>query len=78
MKKRALYESEYQVSSFWNTAYWSNQKRTFKTNTVQVYVIFRVSQMFSTFQVKVLWYLNTNGRNVKGRKDKVGIKSETK
>lgn len=45
---------------------------------VQVYVIFGISQLLGTFEVKVLWQLNTNGRKVKGRKDKFEIKSETK
>lgn len=69
-KKKVLYKSEYQVSSLWNIAYWSNQKRPFKMNIVQVYVIFRISQMLGTFEVKVLWYLNSNGRKVKVRRDK--------
>lgn len=44
-------------------------------NIVPFYVIFRISQMLSIFEVKIL---NGSDRKFKDRQDKVGVKSETK
>jgi hypothetical protein len=78
MKKKVLYKSGFQVSGLWNIAYWSNPKRTFKMNIVLVYVIFRTSQMLSTFEVKVLWFSNGGGRKVKDSQDEFRMKNQVK
>lgn len=41
-------------------------------------MIFRVSHMLSTLELKVLWLLHISGRQTKDRRDKFGIKSEAK